>query len=181
MATIPVFRTWVAGEIVTAAFLNANVRDAGNFFLSWPVAELRQTVAQSIANGGTGAALLFDVEDIDTDNGHSTVTNTSRYTGQTAGRFQLSGASHLAANVTGRRGCWWRLNAADVAASMSLGPASAAFDMASVSRVRTIVLNGSTDYVELVAYQESGGALLTTVTSASGGQSSMSVRMVGTV
>jgi len=48
VAALPTFRTWVTGEIVTAAELNSNVRDAGTFLLSWPVFEGRQTVAQTL-------------------------------------------------------------------------------------------------------------------------------------
>lgn len=177
MATLPVFRTWVAGEIVTAAFMNTNIRDAGNFFLSWPVAELRQTVAQSIAN--LGATITFDVEDIDTDNGHSTVTNTSRYTPQTAGRFQFSGGSVWAANATGRKGNWWMRNAGLVNGSSAVVASTATLTLAVPARTMTMAANGSTDFMELFGYQESGGALNTAVSTID--QSSMSVRMVGTV
>jgi len=177
MATIPTFITWVTGQVVTAAQLNANVRDGGNFFLSWPVAELRQTVAQSIANG-TPTAVTFDTEDIDTDNGHSTVSNTSRYVGQTAGRFQVSGGVGFAASATARRSAQWFKNGSVINAGSAMVPATAANDMAVAARTMTVFLNGSTDFVELDAYQESGGALNTFVTG--NGQPSMSVRMVGT-
>lgn len=177
MATLPVFRTWVAGEIVTAAYMNTNIRDAGNFFVSWPVAELRQTIVQSVPNGG--AALLFDVEDIDTDNGHSTSVNTSRYTAQTPGRFQFSGGVVFAANTAGRKGTWWLQNGSGVNGSSVVGPSAAALTLATSSRVRTMLLNGTTDYVELFGYQESGGALNTAVSTFD--QPSMSVRMIGSV
>jgi hypothetical protein len=178
VATLPSFRTWTAGEVVTAAFFNSNVRDAGNFFLSWPVAELRQTVAQSLATGAS-TAVTMDTEDVDTDNGHSTVTNTSRYTGQTAGRFQCSGKVGFAANAAGVRVVWLSKSGTaingsgveeitnTVAAAVTLLPTA----------TMTTFLNGSTDYLEVFALQTSGGALNTDVTTFD--QSILSVRMVG--
>lgn len=178
MATLPSFRTWVAGEIVTAAYLNANVRDAGNFFLSWPVFEGRQTVAQSIANS-TSVAITFDTEDIDTDNGHSTVTNTSRYTPQTAGRFQISGGYTFVANATGVRNADIWKNGSGVNAGSASYPANGSQISRYSTRAMTQTANGSTDFFEIAAFQTSGGALNTDV-SLGLSQSSFSVRMVGT-
>jgi hypothetical protein len=177
MATVPSFRTWVTGEIVTAAELNSNVRDAGNFWLSVPVAELRQTVAQSIANGSV-VAITFDAEDVDTDGAHSTVTNTSRFTGQTAGRYRFSGGAAFAANATGYRQTFWRLNSATVNGSGALVPAITGVSSEVAARTMTFTLNGTTDFVELGVIQTSGGALNTAVVGAD--QPTMSVRWVGT-
>lgn len=178
MATLPVFRTWVAGEIVTAAFMNTNVRDAGNFFLSWPVFEGRQTVAQSIATGATLVPLLFDAEDIDTDGGHSTVTNTDRYTPQTAGRFQISGKISCAASAVSYRQAALFKNGAAITGGDTVLPASAVNHRQSTP-IMTAVANGSTDYFQIAMAQNSGGALLTTVAAAE--QPTFSVRMVGSV
>ena len=176
MATIPTFRTWVAGEIVTAAFLNSNIRDAGNFFVSWPVFEGRQTVAQSITSGVV-TALLFDAEDIDTDNGHSTSTNTDRYVAQTQGRFQVSGKVSLAQSATGyRQAQIWKNGTAINGADTVLAPAPAVHRQS--TPVMTACVNGSTDYFQIAMAQLSGGALNTVVTAAE--QPTFSVRMVGT-
>ncbi len=179
MATLPSFRTWVTGEVVTAAEMNSNIRDSGNFFLSWPVFEGRQTVGQSVANGNATVGLVLDTEDVDTDNMHSTVTNPSRVTPATAGRYQHSGGVGWVANATGRKGCWWRLNGADITGSETIGPSSAAGTTVVCARAKTTFFNGTTDYLELLPYQESGSALLTSV--ATFEQSTVSVRMVGTV
>jgi hypothetical protein len=90
VATVPAPITWVTGTVVTAAQLNTNIRDGLNFFVLPPICVLRQTIVQSIPNG-TWTGLNMDVEDIDRDNGHSTVTNTSRYTAQTSGWYQAEG------------------------------------------------------------------------------------------
>lgn len=176
MATIPVFRTWTAGEVVTAAYMNSNVRDAGNFFLSWPVFEGLQTVAQSLANA-TPTGLLIDTNIIDTDGGHSTVTNPSRYTGKTAGRFQLFGGCSFAANGTGIRLIEYAKNGTTPAGTDVIGYLTAGTSARICGRLGTYFLNGSTDYLEVLVYQSAGGALSTSVVSAE--QPSMSVRMVG--
>lgn len=161
MGTLPSFRTWVSGEVVTAAYFNANVRDAGNFFVAVPIAELRQTTNQSIPSA-TYTALLFDSEDVDSDNAHSTVTNTSRYTAQTSGWFRFDGGCSFAANATGRRILAWFKNGSIINGNtVMLGNAGGGATTDIPARSKLIQMNGSTDYVELSAYQESGGALLT--------------------
>lgn len=175
---IPTFRTWVAGEVVTAAYMNSNVRDGGNFFLATPIAELRQTVAQSLGSGAP-TAILLDTEDVDTDAAHSTVTNTSRYTPQTAGYCQYSGGISYAVNATGVRGAYWYLNAAVVNATETMLATAAAVFVSVAARTKQIFANGSTDYVEIYSYQTSGGALNTAV-AATGAQSGVSVRYVHT-
>lgn len=59
---------------------------------------LRKSAAQSI--GVTRVALDFDVEDFDTDTMHSTVSNTSRITIQTPGKYLLLGTVSTSANAT---------------------------------------------------------------------------------
>ncbi|MGW0805277.1 hypothetical protein [Nonomuraea sp. NPDC002799] len=88
MATVPAPRTWTASELVTAAKLNTDIRDGFNFFRSPPICRLTKSGSQSIAENAT-TAVTWEVEVIDRDAGHSTVTNVSRYTAQTAGWYHL--------------------------------------------------------------------------------------------
>lgn len=165
MAVIPVLRTWVAGELVTAAYMNVNIRDAGNFFLGRPLAILRQTVAQSVPNA-TYTAVLFDTEDIDRDAGHSTSSNTGRYIPQTTGYQFLAYTLPWAVNGTGARSARFRMNGADTAATAAgrttIGNGGGAADTANGGS-GFLYFNGTTDYVELIAYQNCGSALLTEV------------------
>lgn len=173
MATVPVQITWVVGQVVTAAQLNANVRDAVNFLLAPPMAELRQTVQQSIPTGGSGAALLFDAEDLDRDNGHSTVTNTSRYTAQTPGWYQGSGGGSSFVGA-GRRTFWWNVNGTSLNASeagLTAGPAATA----PAARTKQMFMNIG-DYLELIMWQDTGGAINTFTTGTA--QPGMSIRWV---
>lgn len=60
-----------AGQTIKASLLDRLERP--------PTAELIQTVGQSVPNG-TWGIITFDSEVEDSHGGHSTVTNTSRYT-----------------------------------------------------------------------------------------------------
>jgi hypothetical protein len=170
VATVPSPRTWTAGELVTAAYMNG-LRDALNFLLNPPVGEFQQTVAQSVATG-SWTDLTFDGETIDSDNAHSTVTNTPRYTVQTPGMFQFSGGGSWALNASAvRRGARWSLNGAAVTQGDTVGPGVVNLSSNVVARtIKLLLVVG--DFVTLQGFQDTGGALLTQV---AGSQSSMSV------
>jgi hypothetical protein len=88
VATVPAPRTWTSSEQVTAAKLNTDIRDAFNFFKAPPMAVLRKSANQTIANNTT-TAVIWDVEVLDRDGGHSNTTNNTRYTAQTTGWYHL--------------------------------------------------------------------------------------------
>jgi hypothetical protein len=161
VAIVPSYRTWTDGETVTAAMLNSNIRDDGQFWVSSRArALLRQTVAQSLTSN-TWAALTFDVEDLDNDGGHSTVTNTSRYTAQTAGWLRAEGLVCITAGGS-QRGARWAVNGTPInAGQVQLNaPAAGSADIPACGRL--IFLNVG-DYIELQGFQNSGGALNTAV------------------
>jgi hypothetical protein len=172
MATVPTYRTWVVGELVTASFMNTNIRDPGNFLISSPLFEGRQTVAQSIPTSAN-TAINLDTEDIDSDNGHSTVTNTSRYTLQTAGWWRISGGVGMTANATGARQMSILKNSGVNGGSAQwFAPGAVTFSAAT----RTKCIFGIVgDFFEIAIFQNSGGALNTVITSADG-QSNMSAQ-----
>lgn len=177
MATVPSTFTWSVGSVLTAAQLNTYVSNAVAFLLSTPVCEVRQTSNQSLANGAS-VAILMDTEDIDNDNGHSTVTNTSRYTAQTGGRFQVSGGVGFASNATGARVAWLSVNGTtNNGSGVESTPVGGGGVTLVPTRTKTLFLNVG-DYVEVFGLQSSGGSLNTDVTTLD--QSSMSVRWVGT-
>ncbi len=167
MATVPNQRTWTNTEIVDATMMNANVRDAVNFLLSPPAALLRQTTTQSIA---AGSAVLFDTEDYDNDGGHSTVSNTSRYTAVTPGWYRVSGSVGWGANASTTTTRWseWRVNGTAIAGSRIWLPQdNNASDLnLHPARVTRLYLNVG-DFVELWAASPSG-AISTYVANAYG-------------
>lgn len=177
MATVPAPADF-AGGVVSTTTANANIRDPLKYLMRPPLVELRQTSAQSLTTG-VSAAVTFNAEDADTDvdgtGGHDNVTNNSRFTARYAGWYQASGAVGFAGNATGRRGAVWFVNGVAPAGGNSVLQSGSASAICVPARTKHLFLDVG-DYVELYAYQESGGALNTAVTSAE--QSQMTVRWV---
>lgn len=151
----------VAGVDVTAAFWNAQVRDAVTFLANPPLCVCYAGAAQSIPNG-TWTSLLFSLNRIDSYSGHSVVTNTSRYTAQVPGWYSVGGTGVLASSGTN--------NAARIAVNgtVILGTPQAggliAAAAAGTGAVECDVFLNLGDYVEVQFFQSSGGAINTLVT-----------------
>lgn len=173
MATVPVEITWTTGQVVTAAQMNSNIRDAVNFILSPPVAVMRQTVAQTLTTG-TWTGITLDTEDLDRDNGHSTVTNTSRYTAQTAGWYLPGGKISYASNATNRRWTRWDVNAAEINATR-LSMQAANGDLSELVMCSAWIFLNVNDFLEAKGFQDSGGNLNTSVATA-GDQSRLNLQ-----
>ena len=78
--------TATAGEVLTAAFWNTQVRDNTNFLYTPPMCKATRTTNLSIASGAE-TEMTFPTEDFDTDGMHDTATNTGRITINTAGIY----------------------------------------------------------------------------------------------
>lgn len=146
--------------------------------IPWPgsyVAQLRQTVTQSLATSGTGYAITLDTEDFDRLNA---ANGTSKYTATLKGTYEFTGAVSFGTNATGYRATAWARNGVVQNASrISIAPVPATVGTIVTARATPITLNVG-DYVELYGYQNSGGALSTDV-GAGPYQSSMMVRYLG--
>lgn len=123
---------------------------------SHPSARVYHSVSQSIPNA-TVTVLAFNSERFDTDGIHDTVTNNSRLTCKTAGKYLIIGNIHFAANATGARAIHIRLNGATFIAND--GRASASATDVNVLTISTLYQLNAGDYVELTVWQNSGGAL----------------------
>lgn len=77
-------------DLITGALWNAGPKALGDFLLGPPIFRGRQAAAQSLTSG-TWSALALDTTDVDSDSGHSNVTNNSRYTCQVAGWYYVEG------------------------------------------------------------------------------------------
>jgi len=92
MATVPTPYDATAAVKLTATAWYAGVRDPLTFLLDPPKCGVYQGTVGSVttlANATLSGPLLFDTETNDTDNMHSTTTNTGRITFNTAGRYQI--------------------------------------------------------------------------------------------
>jgi hypothetical protein len=156
---VPTPRTWSAGETVTAALLNTELRDALLWLLTPPYLHVYQTAVQIIATS-TVTALTFPGELVDTISGHSTSVNTSRYTPNVAGKYLCLGHAAYDAS-TGERYAQFRKNGTAVTGSGYAGYDAFASGFAhnSALAIATIDVNGSTDYIELWTAQNSGASV----------------------
>jgi hypothetical protein len=146
--------------------------DQISFLTSPPRFRGRQTVAQTLTSA-VFAPVTLDTEDEDNYSGHSTSTNTSRYTAQVAGWYLCSGSVGFVGNATGRRATEWLKNGAVVSGSqLAWAPGVATAVEFPAETILIFLAVG--DYVEIGAYQESGGNLNTDV-AFTNVQSSMSV------
>ena len=112
---------------------------------------------QSIPSGGSGTPLAFNSERFDIGNLHDTVTNNTRLTCQFAGRYLIYFNIYFAVNATGQRQALVRLNGTNVHIANTSALGAASFDVLLIGAVGYNRAAG--DYVELLAYQNSGGAL----------------------
>lgn len=113
----------------------------------------------SHTTSGTLQALTFDTETYDVGGMHSTSVNTSRITVPTdgAGTYDIGGSIQWATNATGYREIAIRVNGTTII-SYSRVPNSGGVDGSRVA-IHTQYRLAVGDFVELLANQNSGGAL----------------------
>ena len=165
----------VSGVDITAAFWNAQVRDAVTFAINPPILRVHQTTTTTSLPNATNTAITWDTNDVDSYSGHSTVTNPSRYVAQVAGWYQISASIAITATSSGS-GAWGYIakNGTQVSptAPGRLNPST--FQVITVATDQIFLNTG--DYIEVYANQNDGSAKATAI---SGGQfSMMSIRWV---
>lgn len=156
--TVPSPPTEAPGNFNTSALFNAQVRDLNLFTLAVPVFRGYQASAQSAANA-TWISVAIDTETLDSDGGHSTVTNNSRYTPTVAGTYLVLGTAAFAGSATTQRAARIGSNGTTIIGAAVAGGSGASWWCATA--VDLVVCNGTTDYIELQARQDSGGTLST--------------------
>ncbi|WP_433445720.1 hypothetical protein [Nonomuraea sp. CA-141351] len=158
MATLPNPRTWVVGELLTAAKLNTDVRDGLNFLLRPPLFHAKQFGSQSIPNA-TFTDITFGVgsEEIDSDGGHVDSPNPERYVVQTAGWYHVEGIVGYQFNATGSRYAVLRTFGVDKFQVAVRPPA----DTETYVPIHGYFPCAVNDQLTISAYQTSGGALST--------------------
>lgn len=142
------------GDLITAAIWNADLVDNLIYLHhGLPMARVYNGANISIANA-TLTALTFNSERYDTDAIHDTASNTSRLTCKTAGKYLIGGNAAWGSTGTDERRLQIRLNGATLIASW-VGNSGANMNMY-VATVYDLAVN---DYVELMVYQATGGAI----------------------
>jgi hypothetical protein len=139
---------------MTAAIFNADHRDNLNFLFTPPAARVNNTGDQSIPNN-TATTLTFNNSHYDLSamfNGSSAL---SCLTGL-GGNYTIGACAQWAGNATGSRQLYLRLNGSVVLAMVEQDPGSTS---PLVQQVGTQYVLAAGDYLEVVAFQNSGGGL----------------------
>lgn len=154
-------RDFTAGEVLTANNLEQYVMRQNGL----PVGFFTKSAVQSI-NSATITAVTWDQESFDTDAAHSTVSNTSRFTAATAGKYRVYAQVEWASNVTGVRDIFFRVNAVatDYLRAHTAGLPAANVTQSASGIIPVTLIVG--DYIECYVNQTSGGALNISVTAA---------------
>lgn len=180
-------KTWTASSGITAAEFNTHIRDNLNW-LKGAFTQLNVTsdsakakitpalvgarvhkTSNTTLTTSVQTTLTFDSEIFDSDAFHDTVTNTSRLTipASMGGYYLCGGAAFFASNATGRRVLWIYVNGGltNYLVGNETSSTSAGGNYVDVVTLATFA---AADYIELVAFQSSGGNLDITAVSGSG-------------
>lgn len=141
---------------VAPATWGDQVRDNDEFLIDPPACSVFNS-ANQLLTSATATVLDADSENFDNDAMHSTVTNNSRVTATTAGRYLCIATVSFAANGTGQREIRFRTNGTTTFNGVTL-PNAGGSDTWRCSATRQITLAAS-EYVEVIANQNSGSSV----------------------
>lgn len=121
-----------------------------------PLAAVHIATNQTISSGGSGSAIQWDTETADTDSLHDNGTNPERITATKAGWYLVVVQVRWSANSTGRRRLNLRKNGAGgiFVSDNAVGGSDLTYQ-----RIAWLFDLAASDYVDCVAYQNSGGNL----------------------
>ena len=156
-------RTWATGDEITATLLNEQLRDNMLELRSSRTSRVRRLTAQSVPHleDPWATAIGFTSEDFDVPSWHSNSTNNSRITPDVAGVYLATACVEFDANATGDRAVRIGVNGVGVAHMRAQTTIPAPTVNALLSTTAVVLLNGTTDYIEIGAWQSSGGSLNT--------------------
>jgi hypothetical protein len=165
MGTVPAIYTWQAEEIPDFRQMEARIASVLDFLLNPPVIRLRKTATQSIPNSSSTPISwdLVEMESVNMWDLNNPTKITPSIPGWYIGTFGLS----YVVNGTGYREFDIRKNnsATDRCIRVKFDPFASG---STVGRGTIFVeqFNGTTDYVEAMAWQNSGAALAISVPNA---------------
>lgn len=141
------------GLVAPASWGDA-LRGNDEFLIEPPQCSASHNTTQSVSSGiGSFTVLAANTEAYDTDTMHSTVTNNSRITATTAGKYRFLAHVIWDTNTSGDRVVRFLKNGATVISGIRQGAANTLGQNLN----RTIEL-AATDYVEVQVSQDSGGS-----------------------
>ena len=141
---------------LTASLWNQQVRDNTSFLYSPASCALDHTGNQTISNG-TWTSVTFTAPDLfDTDNMHSTSSNTSRITINTAGIYLLTANIEWTSQATGFRASRIYVDGSTIISSDQRTTVSGDSTISALSGIYRFTAG---QYVELQGYQNTGAPL----------------------
>ena len=165
MGTVPTPPTFGPGETTgVSAKLNL-LRDVQNFILNPPRCSAYHGTSANVPNNtATALALdseLFDVVMSGDSPSHDNVTANTRLVCRTAGTYEIVGAIRWVSNATGIREAQVRLNGTTTLIKNAQNPSASSSTDCATPPIEVALSPG--DYIELLGYQTSGGALATVI------------------
>lgn len=153
---VPSIAQPVTGFPLSQAYLTSQVYNVADFLLNKPDATVYLAADFTLGNNAY-TVVPWTAAQTDNWNGHSNSTNSSRYTVPVSGTYAVSGAVTFDANATGQRVTKIYKNGSAVTGTNLWEPASANFVTVSIPPFSIPCLVG--DYLEIAAFQNSGGNL----------------------
>ena len=118
---------------------------------------MRNSSGETIPSSSS-TTLTYNTEDFDTANLHSTTSNTSRLTAPVAGKYLITASAEWTNNTSGRRILILELNGTTQIMRDSVSPNNDS-GIGPEQSVETVYQLAAGDYVEVIAYQDSGSSL----------------------
>lgn len=146
---------WTAGDDATSTKMqtltDAITQLQGGSPTAGPLdfAYLARTSAQTLT-AGVSTDVLLTTEVIDAANGHSTVSNTNRYVGQTPGWYQVNMSAQFATNATGTRQLSPYVNGGLLVGDPRVQVPAAGSGVTGLGTSVLVYMNGVSDYVSMV-------------------------------
>jgi hypothetical protein len=158
--TYNTFTNVSTGDVLTATNFNNVLTNVGNYRVP-PACRVFRAAAGTHTSTGNFQAITFDTQSLDTEEPSDNmwvVGSATRITFKTAGVYQVGGIATFAFNTSGFRAAVIRLNGTTDIARHDQGSAPAAAINVGLLP-HTLYSFAVNDYIELLAFQSSGGNL----------------------
>jgi hypothetical protein len=144
------------GTVAPAAW-GDQIRDDLEFLIDPPACNVFHNTTTLVVNGGAGTILAANSELFDNDAMHSTVTNNSRITIMTAGRYLFTASAEYDNAGVGIRQLQFFRNGVAVVSSVSRVPPISGY--ATYVKTYVTLVCAAADYVEVNAFQDRGASI----------------------
>lgn len=163
MVSVPNPRTWVDREIPPYSTYSTEIYGTLSWLLQPPMCKLRQTTGQSIGNA-SWSELNFQTEDVDPYNWHNS-TNITRITPTFPGWYRgWYGIGFSVATGGNFRDGYVGKNGGTTRARRDTKPPTTGSNASLRGIPFFLPMNGTTDYFEVFAYQDSGSSMTLSTT-----------------